>query len=162
MHMHTPHASLACTRTCPMPLSHAHAHAPYLSQAMQPGLDAWGATFCCGTNFAVRAAALAAVGWFPTESITEDFLLGLKLTAQGWRCRYHSAVVSTGEAPEDLRQIFKQRNRWCCGCFQVHACACACPWACACQIFQQRNRWWRGCFQGRVQRQARKIGRAHV
>ena len=82
-------------------------------QAMQPGLDAWGATVCCGTNFAVRAAALHEVGWFPTESITEDFLLSLKLTASGWHCRYHGHVLTTGEAPEDLRQIFKQRSRWC-------------------------------------------------
>ena len=86
---------------------------------VQTGLDAWRATVCCGTNFAVRAAPLAAVGWFPTESITEDFLLSLKLAAAGHVCRYHAAVVSTGEAPEDLRQIFKQRERWCTGCFQV-------------------------------------------
>ena len=80
---------------------------------VQTGLDAWRATVCCGTNFAVRAAPLAAVGWFPTESITEDFLLSLKLTASGWHCRYHGHVLTTGEAPEDLRQIFKQRSRWC-------------------------------------------------
>ena len=85
----------------------------------QTGLDAWRATVCCGTNFAVRAAPLAAIGWFPTESITEDFLLSLKLTASGWHCRYHGHVLTTGEAPEDLRQIFKQRSRWCTGCFQV-------------------------------------------
>ena len=66
-----------------------------------------------------RAGALHEVGWFPTESITEDYLLSLKLATAGWRVRFHAAVVSTGEAPEDLRQIFKQRNRWCCGCFQV-------------------------------------------
>ena len=79
---------------------------------VQTGLDAWRATVCCGTNFAVRAAPLAAVGWFPTESITEDFLLSLKLTA--WMARrYHGHVLTTGEAPEDLRQIFKQRSRWC-------------------------------------------------
>jgi len=86
---------------------------------VQTGLDAWRATVCCGTNFAVRAAPLSAVGWFPTESITEDFLLSLKLTASGWHCRYHGAILTTGEAPEDLRQIFKQRSRWCTGCFQV-------------------------------------------
>merc|ERR1711937_1028673 len=80
---------------------------------VQTGLDAWRATVCCGTNFAVRAAPLAAIGWFPTESITEDFLLSLKLTASGWHCRYHGHVLTTGEAPEDLRQIFKQRSRWC-------------------------------------------------
>ncbi|KAL1515944.1 hypothetical protein AB1Y20_002558 [Prymnesium parvum] len=88
-------------------------------QAMQPGLDSWGATVCCGTNFVARASALFEVGYFPTESITEDFLLSMKLAASGYVVRYHAAVVSTGEAPEDLRQIFKQRNRWCCGCFQV-------------------------------------------
>ena len=54
----------------------------------------------------------------PTPS-GHPHILGLKLSAAGWRCRYHAAIVSTGEAPEDLRQIFKQRNRWCCGCFQV-------------------------------------------
>jgi len=86
---------------------------------VQTGLDSWRATVCCGTNFAVRCAPLAAIGWFPTESITEDFLLSLKLTASGWHCRYHGHVLVTGEAPEDLRQIFKQRSRWCTGCFQV-------------------------------------------
>ena len=39
--------------------------------------------------------------------------------ASGWHCRYHGHVLVTGEAPEDLRQIFKQRSRWCTGCFQV-------------------------------------------
>ena len=128
-----------------------HANAAFY-QGMQPGLDAWGATVCCGTNFAVRATALyevrstrvtpgvesaqsrahpnphalhphshpyPKVGWFPTESITEDFLLSMKLAAAGYTVRFHPAVVSAGEAPEDLRQVFKQRHRWCCGCFQV-------------------------------------------
>ena len=88
-------------------------------QAMQPGLDAWGATVCCGTNFVARSVALHGVGYFPTESITEDYLLSLKLATAGWTVRFHAACVCTGEAPEDLRQVFKQRNRWCCGCFQV-------------------------------------------
>ena len=83
--------------------------------AVQPGLDAWESTVCCGTNFVARSAAVCEVGWFPVESITEDFLLSLKLAAAGHVCRYHAAVVSTGEAPEDLRQVFKQRSRWCCG-----------------------------------------------
>ena len=87
--------------------------------AVQPGLDAWEATVCCGTNFVARSAAVAEVGWFPTESITEDFLLSMKLSAAGHVVRYHAAAAVTGEAPEDLRQVFKQRSRWCCGCFQV-------------------------------------------
>ena len=87
--------------------------------AVQPGLDAWEATVCCGTNFVARAEAVHRVGWFPVESITEDFLLSMKLAAQGLVVRYHAATLVTGEAPEDLRQVFKQRSRWCCGCFQV-------------------------------------------
>ena len=52
-------------------------------QAMQPGLDAWGSTVCCGTNFVARASCLYTVGYFPTESITEDYLLSLKLATAG-------------------------------------------------------------------------------
>jgi len=88
-------------------------------QAMQPGLDAWRATVCCGTNFVARARALYGVGYFPTVSITEDFVLSVRLATAGHYVRFHAAVVSTGEAPEDLKQIFKQRRRWCCGCWQV-------------------------------------------
>ena len=87
--------------------------------AVQPGLDAWESTVCCGTNFVARSAAVCEVGWFPVESITEDFLLSMKLCAAGHVVRYHAAAAVTGEAPEDLRQVFKQRSRWCCGCFQV-------------------------------------------
>lgn len=43
----------------------------------------------------------------------------LCIVVAGWHCRYHGHVLTTGEAPEDLRQIFKQRSRWCTGCFQV-------------------------------------------
>ena len=64
-----------------------------------------------GTNFVARSAALHGVDYFPTESITEDYLLSLKLATAGWTVRFHPACVCTGEAPEDLRQVFKQRNR---------------------------------------------------
>jgi hypothetical protein len=36
-----------------------------------PGCDAWGYVACTGTNFCLRARALAAVGWFPEYTITE-------------------------------------------------------------------------------------------
>ena len=71
----------------------------------KPGLDAWGATVCCGTNFVARATALHQVDYFPTESITEDYLLSLKLAAAGLDVRYHSATLSTGEAPEATHRL---------------------------------------------------------
>ena len=36
-----------------------------------PGMDAWGYVACTGTNFCLRARALATVGWFPEYTITE-------------------------------------------------------------------------------------------
>ena len=32
-----------------------------------------------GTNYAVRAQALAQVGWFPTYTVGEDYALGMEL-----------------------------------------------------------------------------------
>lgn len=36
-----------------------------------PGCDALGYVACTGTNFCIRAQALASVGWFPEYTITE-------------------------------------------------------------------------------------------
>eukprot|EP00955_Chlamydomonas_euryale_P087271 364282-Chlamydomonas_euryale.AAC.11 len=36
-----------------------------------PGAFAWGYIACTGTNFVIRARALASCGWFPNQTITE-------------------------------------------------------------------------------------------
>jgi cellulose synthase (UDP-forming) len=46
---------------------------------VMPSKDAWGAVFCCGTSSAIRVRALEDCGGFPTDSVTEDFLLTLRL-----------------------------------------------------------------------------------
>ncbi|KAI8463461.1 MAG: glycosyl hydrolase family 9-domain-containing protein [Monoraphidium minutum] len=84
-----------------------------------PGCDALGYVACTGTNFAVRAAALAAVGWFPEYTITEDYALSMELKAAGFRGRYLPEYLAVGEAPEEARNIFRQRSRWCKGHMQV-------------------------------------------
>ena len=38
-----------------------------------------------GTNFGVRANALAHCGFFPTYSITEDYALGMELKTRGYQ-----------------------------------------------------------------------------
>jgi endoglucanase len=50
-----------------------------------PGCDAWGYIACTGTNFCIRAAALAKCGWFPEYSQTEDYALSMELKKQGFR-----------------------------------------------------------------------------
>ena len=39
--------------------------------------DAWDGAFCCGTSSVLRFAPLARIGGFPTDSVTEDYLVSL-------------------------------------------------------------------------------------
>ena len=36
----------------------------------------------------IRSRALCEAGWFPMNSVTEDWALGMRLKKLGWRCRY--------------------------------------------------------------------------
>lgn len=78
-----------------------------------PAMASWNATTCCGTNLLFSARAMVRVGLYPYYSITEDFGMAVALheTIKG-KYAYHPYYVATGEAPEDLRQIFQQRSRW--------------------------------------------------
>jgi cellulose synthase/poly-beta-1,6-N-acetylglucosamine synthase-like glycosyltransferase len=73
--------------------------------------------FCTGTNFLLRARALAEVGWFPTKSITEDFELGIYLTIRKWKYEYIYKYLAVGDAPTGIRNIYQQRSRWSKGAF---------------------------------------------
>lgn len=117
---------------------------------MVPGLVAWGVVVCTGSNLVIRAQALQRAGFFPGQTITEDFALGLELNKQGYRAAYLGKYLASGadlcsqracsrtsstrplvfnaqrhgsgEAPEE-GAIFRQRSRWCKGHLQVE-CAC--------------------------------------
>ncbi|KAI8463876.1 MAG: nucleotide-diphospho-sugar transferase [Monoraphidium minutum] len=84
-----------------------------------PGCDAMGYIACTGTNFCLRASALAAVGWFPDYCITEDYALSMELKAAGFKGRYLAEYLAVGEAPEELRNVLRQRSRWTKGHMQV-------------------------------------------
>lgn len=86
---------------------------------LQPSRDAWGIAFCCGTSSVVRWSALAEVGGFPSDSITEDFLLTLVLQDRGHRTVYLNEPLSEGLAPEGLKEYITQRSRWCLGLMQI-------------------------------------------
>ncbi|KAF8068163.1 midA [Scenedesmus sp. PABB004] len=104
-----------------------------------------------GTNFCLRARALASVGWFPdycsacraavaaagapaapgriphaerargcarrparaapAPAVTEDYALSMELKAAGYRGAYLAECLAVGEAPEELRNILRQRSR---------------------------------------------------
>ncbi|MGB3279765.1 MAG: glycosyltransferase, partial [Pseudorhodobacter sp.] len=86
---------------------------------LQPARDAWGIAFCCGTSSVLRWRAVQAVGGFPTESITEDFMITLVLRNGGWETAYLDEPLTEGLAPEGLKEYVTQRSRWCLGMMQI-------------------------------------------
>ncbi len=72
-----------------------------------------------GTNFCIRARALAHCGWFPDYTITEDYALGMELKTRGYHASYLMLYLAEGEAPEEIRNVFRQRSRWTKGHYQV-------------------------------------------
>ncbi|PWC31264.1 glycosyltransferase [Azospirillum sp. TSO35-2] len=81
--------------------------------------DAWGIAFCCGTSSMMRWEGLRAIGGFPTDSVTEDFLVTVRLKEKGWRTVYLNEHLSDGLAPEGLKEYVTQRGRWCLGLVQI-------------------------------------------
>lgn len=86
---------------------------------IQPARDAWSIAFCCGTSSMIRWRALEAIGGFPVDSVTEDFLVTLRLREEGWRTVYLNEPLTEGLAPEGLGEYITQRGRWCLGLIQI-------------------------------------------
>ena len=84
-----------------------------------PAKDAWSAAFCCGTSSIVRMRPLIEIGGFPTDSVTEDYLLSLRLKEKGFLTAYLNEPLSYGLAPEGLKEYITQRSRWCLGFMQI-------------------------------------------
>ena len=86
---------------------------------MQPSRDGWGVAFCCGTSSIMRLDALKDIGGFPTDSITEDYMITLCLQNAGWQTAYLNEPLTEGLAPEGLKEYVTQRSRWCLGMMQI-------------------------------------------
>jgi cellulose synthase/poly-beta-1,6-N-acetylglucosamine synthase-like glycosyltransferase len=86
---------------------------------IMPSKDAWGLAFCCGTSSIIRFSAVHEIGGFPTDSVTEDFLLTIRLRERGYQTVYLNEKLSVGLAPEGLKEYATQRTRWCLGLVQI-------------------------------------------
>ena len=91
----------------------------YFFDIVMPSKDAWSAAFCCGTSSVIRLAPLMTIGGFPTDSVTEDYLLTLRLKERGFATAYLNEPLSFGLAPEGLKEYVTQRSRWCLGFMQI-------------------------------------------
>lgn len=91
----------------------------FFFDVLLPSKDAWNNAFSCGTSSIVRRSAVEEIGGFPTESVTEDMLLSIKLRTAGHRTVYLNERLSMGLAPEGVGEYITQRGRWCLGAMQI-------------------------------------------
>jgi cellulose synthase (UDP-forming) len=91
----------------------------FFFDVVMPSKDAWGGAFCCGTSSLLRFAPLTEIGGFPTDSVTEDYLVTLRLNEIGYRTVYLNEALSLGLAPEGLKEYISQRSRWALGFMQI-------------------------------------------
>ena len=86
---------------------------------LQPIKDAAGSVVCSGTSFVVRRKALESIGGFVTDSLSEDYFTGIRLSAQGYRLVYLDEKLSAGLAAENISAHATQRLRWARGTLQA-------------------------------------------
>jgi cellulose synthase (UDP-forming) len=91
----------------------------YFFDVLMASKDAWGAAFCCGTSSVIRFNPLMRIGGFPTDSVTEDYLVTLRLRAIDYQTIYLNEPLSLGLAPEGIKEYITQRSRWCLGFVQI-------------------------------------------
>jgi cellulose synthase (UDP-forming) len=86
---------------------------------IEPGNDHWGACFFAGSGAIFRRNALAQIGGFAVETITEDVHTGLRLHARGWRSAFYNKDLAAGLAQDSFADFVKQRLRWARGMTQI-------------------------------------------
>ena len=86
---------------------------------IQPLKDAVDSALCTGTSFVVRRRVLEETGGFVTESLSEDFFTGIRISATGDRAIYLNEKLSAGLAADNISDHIRQRVRWARGTMQA-------------------------------------------
>jgi cellulose synthase/poly-beta-1,6-N-acetylglucosamine synthase-like glycosyltransferase/peptidoglycan/xylan/chitin deacetylase (PgdA/CDA1 family) len=66
-----------------------------------------------------RREVLRDVGGVPDATLAEDTDLTMSVIRAGWRVVYRESAIAWTEAPSSLRQLWRQRYRWCYGTMQA-------------------------------------------
>ncbi|MFP3991830.1 bifunctional polysaccharide deacetylase/glycosyltransferase family 2 protein [Streptomyces sp. E11-3] len=72
-----------------------------------------------GAIGAFRRDALIGVGGVSEDTLAEDTDLTMALWRAGWRVVYEESAIAWTEVPTSLRQLWRQRYRWCYGTLQA-------------------------------------------
>ncbi|KRK79197.1 glycosyltransferase family 2 protein [Companilactobacillus nodensis] len=90
----------------------------YFSREVNVLNNAHGAAIYTGSNTVLSRAAIEAAGGFPTDTITEDFELSMRINAQGFKNISTIEPMASGLTPVDFKSVMKQRIRWARGVIQ--------------------------------------------
>ncbi len=71
-----------------------------------------------GAVGAFRRGTLAAAGGLSGDTLAEDTDLTMAICRTGWGVTYEETAIAWTEAPASLRQLWRQRYRWCYGTMQ--------------------------------------------
>lgn len=72
-----------------------------------------------GVNACFRKSALHDVGYWSSETVTEDIDISWKLQIRRWDIRYEPHALTWILVPETIRALWKQRLRWAQGGFEA-------------------------------------------
>ena len=72
-----------------------------------------------GAIGAFRRDVLVAVGGVSADTLAEDTDLSMALCRDGYRLVYEESAIAWTEVPSSLRQLWRQRYRWCFGTLQA-------------------------------------------
>ncbi|MFE1175201.1 bifunctional polysaccharide deacetylase/glycosyltransferase family 2 protein [Streptomyces sp. NPDC058773] len=72
-----------------------------------------------GAIGAFRRDALMGVGGVSEDTLAEDTDLTMALWQAGWRVVYEESAIAWTEVPTSLKQLWRQRYRWCYGTLQA-------------------------------------------
>lgn len=91
----------------------------FFMKDIQEGKSTINAVLHVGTNVIFRKKYVDSVGGYPTDSITEDMALGLKLHSMGYIGEFVKEDLVYGLSAETFQTLVVQRDRWCRGNLQV-------------------------------------------
>ncbi|KAI4262262.1 MAG: hypothetical protein L6R42_002556 [Xanthoria sp. 1 TBL-2021] len=82
-------------------------------------------SLCTGSGFLIRRPALDAINGFPEESLQEDLLTTMALSAKGFRTVYVDGELQWGLAADTFPDWIKQRQRWAAGVLSISSYLCS-------------------------------------
>ncbi|NET31985.1 MAG: glycosyltransferase [Cyanothece sp. SIO1E1] len=85
-------------------------------QVLRDGVET---ALCYGSSFVVRRTCLEQTGGFVTNSLSEDYFTGVRLSSQGCRVIYLNESLSAGLSASNMADHVAQRLRWTRGTLQA-------------------------------------------